>query len=205
MLTTTLLHGLGVPEEVTLVSMRRERRDARPVAVMRYQPVQHPVLLLGGPHLTCIVDLVTEQLLGVTQLVESLAHGSVPTSAAAQQTAEAHLAHAAPDVVSELHLVDIAPHTDVVAVDGYDIGIVGKDVRYCARSTRQYTRVVVGPDRRVITFERDIVWDHIHRRCRTPMWLNDPWIAAHDGLAPQPGPPTALAHTDPPAYGASAS
>ena len=89
---TTFVHGLGGPEAVTLVSMRHERRNARPVAVLRYQPVQYPALLLGGPHLTCIVDLVTEQLLGVTQLVESVARGAVPTSAAAQQTAEAHLA-----------------------------------------------------------------------------------------------------------------
>ena len=196
---TTFVHGLGGPEAVTLVSMRHERRNARPVAVLRYQPVQYPALLLGGPHLTCIVDLVTEQLLGVTLLVESVARGAVPTSAAAQQTAEAHLAQTAPDVVSELDLVEIAPHTDVVAVDGYDVGIVGKDVRYYARSTGQRTRVVVGPDLRVITFERDTVWDHIHGRCRTPMWLDDLWIAAHDSLAPQPGPPAALAHADPPA------
>jgi hypothetical protein len=180
-----------VPDEMGLVAVRREQHDDRPVHVARHQRLEQPEVVLGGEHVTCTVDAVSGQLLGITRLLASQAAGPLPSRGTARHVADAYLARVAPDLVDNLEMRWIEPHDKVVTLAERRVTITGMKVKCFQPSNGRYAWVIVGPHQRVITFERDIAWDTGQSRRITPMWLHDVWIAAADGLASEPCPPAA--------------
>ena len=184
--------GLSAPEGWQAVSVRRELHDDRPVTVVRFEA--DPVPTQGGEHVTAVVD-DEATLLGYTRMIASDAtRQPLADHEEAEQHAMRWLAGFAPEYAEGLSVSWVAPHDETVTdATGAEHTISGVKVKAHHRSGL-YAWVIVDRQGQVITWERDIRWDGSAGRRATQMWLHDSWIAAHDGLGPQPQPPYAVAH-----------
>jgi hypothetical protein len=172
------------------VRVREDRHGDMPVTIVRFQPDGYR---LGGPH-TSVVTGPGGLLLGYTRLVRPAAAAVAPSPDRAREIAA--------DFVERLDAEYAAGLTEQW-VAAHDEEVQDADGRFTVSGTKVKTRhvgglyawTVVGPDQAILTWERDIEWDTRRSRRSTRMWLHDSWIAAFDGLGPQPAAPYALVRT----------
>ncbi|WP_049566214.1 hypothetical protein [Nonomuraea sp. SBT364] len=181
--------GLSIPAGWDVVDVRRERHDDRQVTVIRHQPGGY---VLGGPHTSLVLD-EDGTLLGYTRLTGQGGAAALPGAAASERTALEFLGQVAPGYVGGLRVEWVDRHDETVTrPDGSTVTVSGMKVKM-HHDNGLYAWVIVGADRSILTYERDIAWDSGRGRRGTQMWLHDSWIAAHDNTGPQPDPPYAPA------------
>ncbi|MBO3734985.1 hypothetical protein [Glycomyces niveus] len=181
--------GLSVPSTWDIVDVREGDHDGLPVTVVRRQPDGYR---LGGPHATVVADR-DGRLLGYTCL-RANDPADLLDRAESRRAAFDLIRRAAGAYADDLAVQWIKRHDETVAeADGSVRAVTGMKVK-TRHADGRYTWAVVGPGGTVLTYERGISWDAARARRGTPMWLHDKWIAAHDGLGPQPEPPYATAH-----------
>ncbi|MCG5221169.1 hypothetical protein [Streptosporangium sp. KLBMP 9127] len=181
--------GLSIPAGWDIVDVRHEQHDDRQVTVIRHQPDSYG---LGGPHSSLVLD-EDGTILGYTRLTGQGSDAALPDAAASEQITLDFLRQVAPEYVNGLSVEWVDQHDETVTrPDGTTVTVSGMKVKMHHDDGR-YAWVVVGADRSILTYERDITWDSSQGRRGTQMWLHDSWIAAHEGAGPQPDPPYALA------------
>lgn len=183
--------GLSAPEGWQAASVRRELHDDRPVTVVRFEADSVPNQ--GGEHVTAVID-DDETLLGYTRMIASdSTRRAHPDHEQAEQQAMRWLSGFAAEYAAGLSVSWVAQHDETVTdATGTEHTISGVKVK-THHESGLYAWVIVDQAGQVITWERDIRWDGSAGRRATQMWLHDSWIAAHDGLGPQPEPPYAVA------------
>ncbi|GAA2324995.1 hypothetical protein Scani_68120 [Streptomyces caniferus] len=173
---------------------RRETHDGRPVTVVRFQqPAPQQSALSGGPHLSVVLD-DEDVLLGYTRLAVPPpgAERELPGEDEARTAAFRFLTGLDPQYAAALAVQWVAPHHEQIAGPGNEpVTVSGTKVK-TRHPDGLYAWVVIGADRTVLTFERDIRWDSAAGRRGTEMWLHDRWIAAREGAGIQPSAPYAL-------------
>lgn len=172
---------------------RRETHDGRPVTVVRFQQSAPRAAAPGGPHLSVVLD-DEDVLLGYTRLTAppAGAERDLPGEDEARTAAFRFLTALDPQYAAALAVQWIAPHHErITGPDGAPATLSGTKVK-TRHTDGLYAWVVVGADRTVLTFERDIRWDAAAGRRGTEMWLHDSWIAAREGTGAQPSAPYAL-------------
>mgnify|MGYP001301199881 CR=1 FL=1 len=181
-----ILAAAGLPgrPDWPVVKIRREHHDERPVTVVRFQAVEYR---LGAPHLTVVHD-DEGTLLGYTDLTPR--PGDLPNVERARQVATEFFQRVDAEYAAGLTELWIDRHEETVETADGKASVAGMKVKNAHRNGR-YAWAIVGPDDRIITYERDIVWNGAAARRATQMWLHDSWIAAHDGFGPPPAPPYA--------------
>ncbi|TKD18438.1 hypothetical protein FBT96_09935 [Rhodobacter capsulatus] len=111
-----------------------------------------------------------------------MAEGPLPGKERAQEIAMQFLQAHAPDLRAAHQIHWIAPHEEMISVDGKRLILTGMKVKM--RSTlpdKLWFWVIVGPGEEVMVFERDIFWISLPGRRRTEKWLQDAWLADHGG------------------------
>lgn len=169
-------HIIAFPDGYEQVSERFATQDGRAVCITRHERTNGHNRGLGGEHFTVVMDVQMGQIKGVTWMNGSFADMPLPSREAAQQVAETFLANVAPDLAGSLTILWIEPHDETVMVDGATITVTGMKVK-CRQPSGTYAWVIVGSEGRVMTFERDIVWNTDMSRRTTEKWLHDSWLA----------------------------
>ncbi|MEU4624672.1 hypothetical protein AB0G04_32460 [Actinoplanes sp. NPDC023801] len=178
--------GLAVPADLPVARTRRERHDTSAVSVVRFQRAGYR---LGGPHATTVVS-DDGTLLGFTNLTVT-APGDLPNKDDAERVAFAFLRRVDRVHADALAVQWVDRHDETITdAAGTTRTIAGIKVK-TRHADGRYTWVIVGPDARIVTYERGVTWDRDEGRRGTYMWLHDAWVAAHDGSAAPPPPPYA--------------
>ncbi|WP_027283120.1 hypothetical protein [Roseomonas gilardii] len=134
----------------------------------------------GGEHFSAVLD-GADRLKGLARMELALAGGVLPSRDEARIIARTFLREAAPDLLPGLRESWIEPHDEPLRVtrDGRTeaVTLTGMKVKMRDTASGRWFWVIVGADRRVMVFERDIVWISFPGRRQTEKWLHDTWLA----------------------------
>ncbi len=117
---------------------------------------------------------------GFARIDIALVGGQLPTREETQAIAMDFLRDAAPDLLSVLKINWIEPHDEPIRVarNGRteDLTLTGMKVKMRNTADGLWMWVIVGADRKVMVFERDISWITFPGHRGTEKWLHDSWL-----------------------------
>ncbi len=135
---------------------------------------------LGGEHFSTVIA-PDGRLKGFARMDLDLVGGDLPTREETQAIAMDFLREAAPDLLPVLDIGWIEPHDEPLraARNGRteNLTLTGMKVKMRNTADERWMWVIVGADRKVMVFERDIVWISFPRHRGTEKWLHDSWLA----------------------------
>lgn len=154
--------------------------DGEAAELVRYQRADGRNAALGGEHFSTVIA-ANGRLKGFARIDLDLVGGALPSRDQAQAIAMEFLAQAAPDLLRSLKISWIEPHDEPLRVtrDGRseELTLTGMKVKMRNTADGRWMWVIVGADRKVMVFERDIVWITMPGKRGTEKWLHDSWLA----------------------------
>lgn len=160
--------------------------DGERAELSRYERLDGRNAGLGGEHFSTVID-EKGRLKGFARMDPDLAVGVLPSPEEARATAMLFLKAAAPDLLGTLQISWIAPHDEPLRVRHGDrserLTLTGMKVKMRNTADGRWFWVIVGTDRKVMVFERDIVWVTFPGHRQTEQWLHDSWLAETGRLA----------------------
>ena len=154
--------------------------DGEAAELVRYQRTDGRNAALGGEHFSTVIA-ANGRLKGFARIDRDLVGGALPSRDQAQAIAMEFLAQAAPDLLRTLKISWIEPHDEPLRVtrDGRseELTLTGMKVKMRNTADGRWMWVIVGADRKVMVFERDIVWITMPGKRGTEKWLHDSWLA----------------------------
>lgn len=154
--------------------------DGEAAELVRYQRTDGRNAALGGEHFSTVIA-ANDRLKGFARIDLDLVGGALPSRDQAQAIAMEFLAQAAPDLLRSLKISWIEPHDEPLRVtrDGRseELTLTGMKVKMRNTADGRWMWVIVGADRKVMVFERDIVWITMPGKRGTEKWLHDSWLA----------------------------
>ncbi len=154
--------------------------DGEAAELVRYQRTDGRNAALGGEHFSTVIA-ANGRLKGFARIDLDLVGGALPSRDQAQAIAMEFLAQAAPDLLRTLKISWIEPHDEPLRVtrDGRseELTLTGMKVKMRNTADGRWMWVIVGADRKVMVFERDIVWITMPGKRGTEKWLHDSWLA----------------------------
>jgi len=170
---------------------------------------------LGGEHVSVVYSVQDKKILGFTKMRSELTPEVADiTHQEALAIAVEFLQKAAPDLISEevgtpelngidkkerMEFVPACPlgktqlnwmddHGELLTLGGKETEIHGMKVKLYIPETELWAWVIIGTDKQVLTFEKNIAWDFEKMQRKTQMWLHDGWLKEHGiTLLPHPG------------------
>lgn len=146
--------------------VRYERRDGRNTA-------------FGGEHFSTVIA-ENGRLKGFARIDLDLVGGELPSREETQAIAMDFLRDAAPDLLPGMKISWIEPHDEPLRVTRNgrteDLTLTGMKVKMHNSADGLWMWVIVGADRKVMVFERDINWITFPGRRGTEKWLHDSWL-----------------------------
>ncbi len=157
------------------VTVDKERAE-----LVRYERTDGRNAALGGEHFsTVIAD--NGRLKGFARMDLDLVGGELPSREEAQSIAMDFLREAAPDLLPVLKISWVDPHDEPLRVtrngSTEDLTLTGMKVKMRNTADGLWMWVIVGADRKVMVFERDIHWITFPGHRGTEKWLHDSWLA----------------------------
>ena len=154
--------------------------DGEAAELVRYQRTDGRNAALGGEHFSTVIA-ANGRLKGFARIDLDLVGGALPSRDQAQAIAMEFLAQAAPDLLRSLKISWIEPHDEPLRIirDGRseELTLTGMKVKMRNTADGRWMWVIVGADRKVMVFERDIVWITMPGKRGTEKWLHDSWLA----------------------------
>ncbi|GAT18411.1 hypothetical protein IWT5_00685 [Secundilactobacillus silagincola] len=177
---------LQIPDDYQVVVNQLVPRDDEQVHLLRYQPADLPEEALGREHVT-VIYRDDGGLYSYNALTEPLS-GPLPTEQEAWNKAEKIWQQVAPDYRNKLERLRILEGQERHYTDA-----TGKTVTFPILWAKyantvdlgSYEWIGLGPNNRLVEFERYNFWDYEAGRQKTEMWYGDDWIRARRGLPPQ--------------------
>lgn len=160
--------------------------DGERAELVRHQRSDGRNAALGGEHFSTVI---TEKgrLKGFARMDLDLVGGRLPTRKEAQAIAMAFLRRVAPDLLPTLEISWIEPHNEQLGVTQNGkptaLTLTGMKVKMRNKADGRWMWVIVGADRKIMVFERDIVWVTFPGHRKTEKWLHDAWLA-DNGISP---------------------
>lgn len=167
--------GLPIPGGFARVSETAVRVDGKSAELVRYERADRRNGGLGGEHVSLVLG--EGRLKGFTRMDGSLRSGELPSQEESRAIAMGFLSVHAPDLLSRLQISFIAPHDEPVRLDSQVATLTGMKVKMRNLADGRWFWVIIGADRQVMVFERDIVWANLQGRRQTEKWLHDSWLA----------------------------
>jgi len=168
------------PSGYRMVSLQEVPVDGEVSQLRRYERADGRNGELGGEHFSMVVG-DNGRLKGFARMELDLAGGALPSREEARETAMSFLKSAAPDLIETLQISWIAPHEEPLRVKRDDrserLTLTGMKVKMRNTADGRWFWVIVGTDRKVMVFERDIVWVTFPGHRKTEKWLHDSWLA----------------------------
>lgn len=170
-----LLASLPIPRDYTRVRASDVAFDRQNLLLIRYERADDRNSDLGGEHVSVLVDR-WGRLKGFTRMDLALRDGALPSAEEAEAVARAFLARHASDLApAEVVVTRVAPHEQSLKADDVKVALAGMKVKMRRGQDGSWLWVTVGPDRNVMSFERDVVWS-AEEGVTSPRWLSDEWI-----------------------------
>ncbi len=108
------------------------------------------------------------------------AQNELPSVEQSQEIALDFIKKIASDLESNMKILWIKPHDEYINIEKKDIRITGMKVKCKDLSTGLYFWVIIGKDKRIIAFERNIKWIVFPGKRGTEKWLDDNWLLANN-------------------------
>lgn len=154
--------------------------DGERAELVRYRRSDGRNAALGGEHFSTVIA-ENGRLKGFTRMDLDLVGGQLPSRKETQAIAMDFLRAAAPDLLPALEISWIEPHDEPLRATRNgrteDLTLTGMKVKMRNKADGRWMWVIVGTDRKVLVFERDIVWVTFPGHRKTEKWLHDAWLA----------------------------
>lgn len=168
-----------MPDGYREVARRTVTVDRQGAELVRYERVDGRNAALGGEHFSTVIGS-DGRLKGFARIDIDLVGGELPSREDTQAIAMDFLRNAAPDLLPGMKISWIEPHDEPLRVtrDGRtdDLTLTGMKVKMRNSADGLWMWVIVGADRKVMVFERDINWITFPGRRGTEKWLHDSWL-----------------------------
>ncbi len=164
-----------VPAGYGLSNARQVTQDGQPYWLVRFERINGQNTGLGGEHFSMVVDAAQSRLMGLTWLDQSQTATRLPSNKIAHTFAQEFLQTYAPDLYTQVELLWIAQHDEIIQVANQALRVSGTKVKM-RQTDGRYTWVILNNNEQVMTFERDIVWNFDMSKRTTEKWLHDYWI-----------------------------
>lgn len=162
------------------VAHRAVTVDGEDAQLVRHQRTDGRNAALGGEHFSTVVA-ADGRLKGFARMDLDLVGGQLPSREQTQAIAMDFLRDAAPDLLSTLKISWIEPHDEPLRVTRNgrteNPTLTGMKVKMRNSADGRWMWVIVGADRKVMVFERDIIWISFPGHRGTEKWLHDSWLA----------------------------
>lgn len=161
------------------VARRAVTVDGEGAELVRYERADTRNAVLGGEHFsTVIAD--NGRLKGFARMDLDLVGGQLPSREETQAIAMDFLRTAAPDLLPGMKISWIEPHDEPLRVTRNgrteNLILTGMKVKMRNSADGLWMWVIVGADRKVMVFERDIHWIRFPGHRGTEKWLHDSWL-----------------------------
>ncbi len=170
--------GAFMPAGYREAGRRTAAVDGEAAELVRYARADGRNATLGGEHFsTVIAD--NGRLKGFARIDLDLFGRPLPTREEAQAIAMDFLREAAPDLLPGMRISWIDPHDEPLRVANgrsENLTLTGMKVKMRNEADGLWMWVIVGADRKVMVFERDIHWISFPGRRGTEKWLHDAWL-----------------------------
>lgn len=171
-----LLAGLPIPSGFVRVRSSDVAIDRERARLIRYERADDRNSDLGGEHVSVLIDR-TGRLKGFARMDLALRDGEMPTAQEAEAVARGFLADQASDLAEHvLTLAGTSSHAQSVTDDDEPVTLTGVKVKMRNEADGRWLFVTVGADRRVMAFERDVVWLGPETGRQGEQWLSDGWL-----------------------------
>ncbi|MCG6207465.1 hypothetical protein LPW26_22695 [Rhodopseudomonas sp. HC1] len=154
--------------------------DGERAELVRYERADNRNAALGGEHFSTVMA-ADGRLKGFARMDLALVGGALPSREETQAIAMDFLREAAPDLLPVLKISWIEPHDEPLRVmrngKAESLTLTGMKVKMRNSADGRWMWVIVGTDRKVMVFERDIVWVTFPGHRQTEKWLHDSWLA----------------------------
>ena len=169
-----------MPEGYAPVSRRAVTIDKESAQLVRYERTDKRNAALGGEHFSTVIA-ADGRLKGFARMDLDLVGGGLPSREETQAIAMDFLSKAAPDLLPVLRVSWIEPHDEPLRVTRNgrteDLTLTGMKVKMRNSADGLWMWVIVGADRKVMVFERDINWITFPGHRGTEKWLHDSWLS----------------------------
>lgn len=164
----------SIPDEYNFVKAQKVKVDGKIAYLFRYEKTIKNVPTTE--HFSFIIAEYPMKILGFTWMDRQFSEGKMLSKEQTQTIAKAFLQKIDTDLAQELENLWIAPHDESIWVEGKKVMVSGMKYKCYRPSHNDYAWVIVGANGKIITFERDILWNN-SEHCRiTEKWLHDEWI-----------------------------
>ncbi|MGF6189365.1 hypothetical protein [Serratia sp. 2723] len=169
----------SIPDTHHLTSQRSVTLDGKPVVLSRYERRDGRNAFLEGEHFSTVIS-PDGALKGFANISLELAGKPLPSRERSEQIATEFLRRAAPDLLVNMRVSSVAPHSEPVRIThaGRSETVQITGVKFKARNLTDgsWFWVIVGSDEKPMLFERDLQWATLLARRKTEQWLHDRWI-----------------------------
>ena len=168
-----------MPDGYREVARRAVTVDRQEAELVRYERVDRRNAALGGEHFSTVIG-DDGRLKGFARIDLDLVGGQLPSREETQAIAMDFLRGAAPDLLPGMKISWIEPHDEPLRISRNgrteDLTLTGMKVKMRNSADGLWMWVIVGADRKVMVFERDINWITFPGRRGTEKWLHDSWL-----------------------------
>lgn len=172
--------GAVMPTGYAEIARRRVAVDGEKAELVRYRRSDGRNAALGGEHFST-VTAEDGRLKGFARMDLDLVGGQLPSRQETQAIALDFLRTAAPELLPVLEISWIEPHDEPLRVTSNgrteNLTLTGMKVKMRNKADGRWMWVIIGADRKVMVFERDIVWVTFPGHRKTEKWLHDAWLA----------------------------
>lgn len=168
-----------MPEGYQEVDRNSVTIDGELAELIRYQPPTSKTTLLGREHFS-ILTTSDGLLKGFSSMAPSLVKGDLPSKDEAKKIAIDFISRFAKDLLPVLKIHWIKPHKESFTMIQDEkkktLVITGIKVKMQNTSDGRWMWTIIGPSKKVIIFERDVVWISFPGLRQTEKWLHDSWL-----------------------------
>jgi hypothetical protein len=169
-----------MPAGYTEIARRAIAVDGERAELVRHTRTDDRNTALGGEHFSTVIAR-SGRLKGFARMDLDLVGGQLPSREETQAIAMDFLRVAAPELLPVLEISWIEPHDEPLRVTSNgrteNLTLTGMKVKMRNKADGRWMWVIVGADRKVMVFERDIVWVTFPGHRKTEKWLHDAWLA----------------------------
>lgn len=169
-----VLQSHSVPEGYELKNVFSGKQNEAEVWIFRYEKANGENNGLGGEHYSFTVNKESDKILGFTWMDKRFESGQeLPTKKQTEEIAKSFLNRIEPGLFDRLENLWIRPHDELITVDGQQMTITGMKYKCYLPDEDTYAWLIIGPDKKIITFEQGIKWESGRI---TEKWLHDSWL-----------------------------
>ncbi|WP_186647833.1 hypothetical protein [Fluviispira vulneris] len=175
---------LDIPEKFNKkIKKVKVKIDSQNADLIRYERSDGVNTGLMGEHFSMLIS-ENGNLSGFTLMDAALAQGNLPSKTEAEEIALRFLNEHAPDLLESFKISWIDKHNEQIQLKDnkktVDLTITGMKVKMQNTKDKKWFWVIIGTNKKVFVFERDIIWISFPGHRKTEKWLHDSWLVKNN-------------------------